>query len=298
MKVAISEKHIPDVSSNLVNINDIKNYDDKEIVILCTGSQGEPLAALSRMANRTHKQIRVCEGDTVVFSSSPIPGNDAKISRTINMLYRQGANVYTTRDNNIHTSGHGAQTELQLMLRLMRPKYFMPIHGEYRMLKVHSQLAIETGVEKDNCFVLENGDVLALTKDSARIADRIPGEDIYIDGKLIGDVGEAVLKDRQILVDDGVIAVSTCIDIKNRKQMGMPLIQTRGFVKVNESEELLKSIRKAIHEAIDNTLEDPRVNFDKIKRAIKSSTQFICKNETGRNPIVLAIMMDIKQTKL
>lgn len=294
MKVAISEKHMEDVSSHLININNIKNYKDEEVVILCTGSQGEPLAALSRMANRTHKQIKVCEGDTVVFSSSPIPGNDVKISRTINMLYRQGANVFTTRDNNIHTSGHGAQTELQLMLRLIRPKYFMPIHGDYRMLKVHSDLAVATGVARENCFIMNNGDVLALSKDNARIAGKVPGDDIYIDGKLIGDVGEAVLKDRQILVDDGVVAVSTCIDIKNRKQVTLPLIQTRGFVKVNESEELLKKIRVNIDSAINQALSDPKVNFDKIKRAIISTTQNICKADTGRNPIVLPIMMDIK----
>ncbi len=297
MKVAISENHMPDVSKHLVNINDLKNYQDSEVVIMCTGSQGEPLAALSRMANKTHRQIHLQEGDTVVFSSSPIPGNDAKISRTINMLYRQGANVYTTRDNNIHTSGHGAQTELQLMLRLIRPKYFMPIHGEYRMLKVHSDLAVETGVERDNCFVMANGDVLALSKKGARLAGKVPGEDVYIDGKLIGDVGEAVLKDRQILVDDGVIAVSTCIDIKNRKQVTLPLIQTRGFVKVKESEVLLKQIRNSINQVIDEALKDPRVNFDKIKRAIITTSQTICKKETGRNPIILPIMMDIKAKK-
>ncbi len=295
MKVAISEKHMDDVSAHLININNIKNYEDNEILILCTGSQGEPLAALSRMANRTHKQIKVCEGDTVVFSSSPIPGNDVKISRTIDMLYRQGANVFTTRDNNIHTSGHGAQTELKLMLRLIRPKFFMPIHGEYSMLKVHSDLAVDTGVLRENCFVMENGDVLALSKDSARIAGQVPGEDIYIDGKQIGDVGEAVLRDRQILVDDGVIAVSTCIDIKNRKQMTLPLIQSRGFVKVKENEELLKKIRAGIDSAINEVLKEPRVNFDRIKRTIISTTQFLCKTETGRNPIVLPIMMDIKE---
>ncbi|MFV0499207.1 MAG: ribonuclease J [Bacilli bacterium] len=294
MKVAVSEKHIPEVSKHLVSINNLKNYDESEIVIVCTGSQGEPLAALSRMANRTHKQIKVQEGDTVVFSSSPIPGNDAKISKTINMLYRQGADVYTTRENSIHTSGHGAQLELQLMLRLIRPKYFMPIHGDYRMLKVHSDLAVETGVQRENCFILENGQVLTFTNDGPHTRNFVSGKDIYIDGKQIGDVGEKVLKDRQILVDDGVIAVSICIDIKNRKQLTLPLIQTRGFVKVNESEELMSSIRNKVKNAINETLNDPKVNFDKIKKKIVLTTQYECKTNTGRNPIVLPIMMDIK----
>ncbi len=294
MKVAVAENHIPDVSKHLVSINSLGNYDDSEIVIICTGSQGEPLAALSRMANRTHKQIQVKAGDTVVFSSSPIPGNDAKISRTINMLYRQGAHVYTTRENNIHTSGHGAQLELQLMLRLIRPKHFMPIHGEYRMLKVHSDLAVETGVSRDNCHILANGDVLTFTDEGVHTRNHVSGDDIYIDGKQIGDVGEKVLKDRQILVDDGVIAVSTCIDIKNKKQLTLPLIQTRGFVKVKESEELISSIRSNIQKAINEALTDPKVNFDKIKRAIITVAQTECRSETGRNPIILPIMMDIK----
>lgn len=295
MKVAVSENHIPDMSKHLVNINNLKNYDDGEIVIVCTGSQGEPLAALSRMANRSHKQIKVKDGDTVVFSSSPIPGNDAKISRTINMLYRQGADVYTTRENNIHTSGHGAQLELQLMLRLIRPKYFMPIHGEYRMLKVHSDLAVETGVARENCFILDNGDVLTFNDEGVSLKNKVSGNDIYIDGKQIGDVGEKVLRDRQILVDDGVIAVSTCIDIKNKKQVTMPLIQTRGFVKVNESEKLMSSIRSKVQKTINETLKDPKVNFEKIKRSIINVTQAECRSETGRNPIVLPIMMDIKE---
>lgn len=294
MKVAVAENHIPDVTRHLININNIGNYDDSEIVIVCTGSQGEPLAALSRMANRSHKQIKVKEGDTVIFSSSPIPGNDSKISRTINMLYRQGADVYTTRENNIHTSGHGAQTELQLMLRLIRPQYFMPIHGEYRMLKVHSDLAVDTGVKRENCHILENGDVLTFTDQGVHTDNHVSGDDIYIDGKQIGDVGEKVLKDRQILVDDGVIAVSTCIDIKNRKQVTLPLIQTRGFVKVNESEQLMSSIRSKIQNAVNEALKDPKVNFDKIKKSIITVTQTECRNETGRNPIVLPIMMDIK----
>ncbi len=296
IKVAMEQNRIPNIEKHLISINNMKNYDDREIAVLCTGSQGEPLAALSRISNGTHKQIKLQQGDTVIFSSSPIPGNGIKISRTINLLFKKGAKVFTNRDNNIHTSGHGAQGELQLMLRLMRPKYFMPIHGEYRMLKIHSELAMETGVAEENCFVLENGDVLALTKDSARVADKVSGKDIYIDGKLIGDVEETVLNDRKILIDDGLIAVSTCIDIKERKLISQPMIQTRGFVKANENEDLMNKIKVTISKEILMVLKDPKVTFDKVKRVIINSSKEICNQETGRNPIILPIMMNIKDS--
>lgn len=292
VKIANENGHIPDISKHLININNLKNYPENEITILCTGSQGEPLAALSRMANGVHRQVKIMPGDTVVFSSSPIPGNDIKIGNTIDMLYRRGAKVYTNRENNIHTSGHGSQKELLLMLHLIRPKYFMPIHGEYRMLHSHAQLAKQIGIDKEHTFILGNGDVLALSKDNAHVAGKVSGNDIFIHGRNIGDLSESVIKDRKTISDDGIVAIAVNINIKDQTLVGFPLIQSRGFIKVNESTELIKKINQAVKLSVVHELKNG-VNKDAIKKAILSSAQVVCKDATGRNPIIIPVLMEI-----
>lgn len=266
-----------------------------KVCLLCTGSQGEPLAALSRIANGTHKQIKLQPDDIVVFSSSAIPGNAVSISRTINKLYLKGVKVFTnTFQNDIHTSGHASQEELKLMLRLMNPRYFMPFHGEYRMLKQHAELAIDCGIPKNNTFILENGDVLSIHKGIVTKEGTVPAGDIYVDGNRIGDVGNAVMRDRKIMSSDGIVVVITNVDLTNRKLLGNPNITTRGFVLVNENLELLKELENISRKSIMKKLDSPS-NYNEIKSEIITDLSSIIYEKTGRKPIILPVIMDVKK---
>ncbi len=269
---------------------------DNKVCLLCTGSQGEPLAALSRIANGTHRQIQLKDNDVVVFSSSPIPGNALSISRTINKLYLKGVRVYTnTSLSDIHTSGHGNQEELKLMLRLMKPRYFMPVHGEYRMLKAHADLAIECNIPKENTFVLSNGDVLSLYKGKIKKNGSIQASDVYVDGNRIGDVSNAVMKDRKVMASDGIVTVIANVDTSKNLLLGNPNITTRGFVLVNYNHDLLKKLEDIVKKAILSKLKD-RINYTEVKQEIINQlTPYIYK-KTGRKPIILPVIMNIKKT--
>lgn len=268
-----------------------------EVCILCTGSQGEPLAALTRIANGSHKQIKLQQDDVVIFSSSAIPGNALSISRTINKLYLKGVEVYTnTSLSDIHTSGHGNKEELKLMIHLIKPKYFMPFHGEYRMLKSHADVAIDCGIPKENTFVLSNGDVLNINKGVVTKGESIIANDIYVDGNRIGDVGGAVIKDRKIMASDGIVVVITNIDIANKQLLTNPNITTRGFVLVNENEPLLKKLEEISKEAILSKL-NSNVGFSDLKSEIITQLSSYIYEQTGRRPIILPVIMDIKRKK-
>lgn len=266
---------------------------DKNLTILCTGSQGEPLAALTRIAANTHRQISLIPGDTVILSSSPIPGNQESVNRTINALYKNGANVITQSPfADVHASGHGGQNELKLMLKLMRPKFFMPIHGEYRMLKLHSKLAIDTGVKSENTFIMENGDVLALTPNHAYIKTKIKTADIYVDSESIGEVGSLVIKDRRELSEDGLLSVILTISQDNYEVMCSPNIISKGFIFLKDSDKMTKDMQEIILDVTDKYLRPKhKLNMSGMKNDIIKSLGKYILEETKREPMIMPVIM-------
>ena len=278
-----------------VTPEEANNLPPNEVCLLCTGSQGEPLAALSRIANNSHRQIKLQDDDVVIFSSSPIPGNALSISRIINKLYLKGVKVYTnTSLNDVHTSGHGNKEELKLMLRLMKPKYFMPFHGEYRMLKSHADLAIECGIPKENTFILENGEVLSLKKGIIKKEKSIQAGDVYVDGNRIGEIGNVVMRERKIMSNDGIVVIIANIDTANKKLVMSSNVTTRGFVLIQENIDLLKEIEKEANNIINNKL---KINciFNDIKTDLISNLASFIYEKTGRYPIILPIINDVKK---
>lgn len=263
--------------------------------IVCTGSQGEPLAALSRIANGSHRYIKLLPGDTVIFSSSPIPGNGTSVNQVVNKLFRAGANVLTKSIlGNLHTTGHASQDEQKLMIQLIKPKYFMPIHGEYKMLKQHKDTAIETGIPPENIFTCANGDVLILRNHKVYESSyRIIADDIFVDGNDISGVSTAVLKDRTILSDNGLVSVIIAIDSKENKVLTKPVIVSRGFVFIKDSQGLLKEAELLVYNALKEKMQQ-RTTFSELKNCVRGTLEPFLYNKTHRNPIVIPVIINSK----
>ena len=280
-------------SKIIVTPEEARNLDPKEVCLLCTGSQGEPLAALSRIANGSHRQIKLIPNDIVIFSSSPIPGNASSVAKTINLLYLKGVKVFTNSTTDIHSSGHANQEELKLMIRLFEPVYFVPYHGEYRMLKTHADLGVQCGIPKENTFVLSNGDVLSLSKSGLKKSRSIQTEDVYVDGSRIGDVGNVVIKDRKLMSNNGILAIIINLDVEKKLLLNKPAITTRGFILVNENEELIKEIQINIEKSIQDNLKGKKFNFNDVKLDVINNLIPLLTERIGRVPIILPIIMDI-----
>ncbi|HIX77519.1 MAG TPA: ribonuclease J, partial [Candidatus Fusicatenibacter merdavium] len=276
--------------NTLIDIEQMKNYTDEQLVLITTGSQGESMAALSRMAAHLHKKVAIKPGDTVIFSSNPIPGNEKAVSNIINDLSEQGADVIF---QNVHVSGHACQEEIKLIYSLVKPKYSIPVHGEYRHLKAHAGIAESLGYAKDHIFLMHSGDVLSLDDNGAELAEgQAPTGAIMVDGLGVGDVGNIVLRDRQHLSEDGIMVVVLTLEKRSNQLLAGPDIVSRGFVYVRESEDLMGEARGVVEEALDSCLTRHISDWGKIKSAVKDALGDFVWKRTKRRPMILPIIME------
>lgn len=283
--------NIPD--GVLIDLNDIKKYPDEQLVIITTGSQGEPMSGLSRMSISEHKKVEISKGDLVIISATPIPGNEKSISQVINQLYKLGANVIYSKLADVHVSGHACQEELKLIHTLIRPKYFLPVHGEYRMLMQHAQLAESLGMSQENIFIGEIGSVLEVNRDFAKINGKVQSGQTLVDGLGVGDVGNIVLRDRKHLSQDGLFIVVVSLDKEKGKVVAGPDVISRGFVYVRESGNLIEEAKAVVRQALTKCEESQVTDWSTIKGAIRDTLRQFLYEKTKRKPMILPIIMEV-----
>ena len=272
----------------LIDVEQLRSYPDEQTVIITTGSQGESMAALSRMANGTHRKVSIKPNDTIVFSSNPIPGNEKSVTGIINELMMKGADVIF---QDVHVSGHACQEEIKLIYSLVKPKYAIPVHGEYRHLTAQKHVVEDLGIPKENIFIMENGDVLALTKDSARRAGHFNAQDIYVDGNGIGDIGAAVLRDRRDLSEDGVVLAVATVDFKSKMILAGPDILSRGFIYMRESGDLIRDSQRLLFNAIRIALKNKDASIQSVNGAIVNALRPFLYEKTEREPIIIPMIL-------
>ena len=289
IETAINLDCIKIPENTLVDLDQMKNYPDEQQVIITTGSQGESMAALSRMANNMHRKITIGAGDTVIFSSNPIPGNEKSVTKIINELLRKGADVIF---QDAHVSGHACQEEIKLIYSLVKPKYSIPVHGEFRHLKAQAGIAESLGIPKENIFIMHSGDVMELNDESAEITGKVHTGAILVDGLGVGDVGNIVLRDRQHLAEDGIMIVVLTLEKYSNQLLAGPDIVSRGFVYVRESEDLMGQAKSVVEDAIDSCLDRRISDWGKMKGVIKDSLGDFLWKRTKRKPMILPIIME------
>ena len=293
VEIGMQMKTIDVPEETFISQEIVNQFPPEKLCIVCTGSQGEALAALSRIAGGSHKYVKIIPGDTVVFSSSAIPGNALNIGGIVNQLVRNGAKVLVNSTlSSLHTTGHASKEEQKLMLQLIKPKYFMPMHGEYKMLKLHAESAIETGVPKENCFICSNGDALVLhEREVYRSNTRIQTDAIYVDGNDISGLSTSVIKDRKILADNGLVAVIVCIDSRTNKILCRPGIVSRGFVYLKDSQTLIKEAELVVYDALKNAMKQ-KVTFGDLKNCVRNTLEPFLYEKTNHNPIVIPVILN------
>jgi ribonuclease J len=293
VRIAREMGYLDITDDKIIQIDEIADYGDEEIIIITTGTQGEPMSALARMSAGTHKQIKIKKGDTVVLSSKFIPGNEKAIAKIINNLYRKGADVIYEKISDIHVSGHAFREELKLMIKLTQPRYFMPVHGEYRHLILHSRLAKEVGIPKENILLAENGQIVEFDKKGGRVNGRVSTGRVLIDGKGVGDVGRSVLKERRVLSEEGMVAVTMAFDEETGVVVYGPEIVSRGFVFETESGYLLEDAQCVILEIVEEVTPDVANRVDKIRSKIKTALRQYFFFTIGRRPVILPCIMEV-----
>jgi ribonuclease J len=290
ISTAIDLGYINIPENTLISVDELKNYPDEKTVLITTGSQGESMAALSRMANGMHRKVQIKPNDTVIFSSHPIPGNEKSVSRVINELYAKGANVIF---QDVHVSGHACQEEIKLIYSLVNPKYAIPVHGEYKHLMAQANVVKSLGYDNDSVFILSSGDVLEFDEnENARVNGKVHTGVVMVDGLGVGDVGNIVLRDRQKLSEDGIIIVVITLDTEGRVLAGPDLV-TRGFVYVRDSGDLMEAARAVLRDTMERMEEKHVTDWPKIKNEIKSDLSDFVWKETQRKPMILPIIMEV-----